>query len=463
MAKAKRATALKAKASGPAATRQKPKGIAKKPVARKPPAARKAPAKPQVSQASKRTSRKAASKKPAAAAAKPEAKKATTKQTGKPASAVRTRAPTKRFVDEQAAAVAKSKKPAARATAKKPAAAKKPVAAAKPVVAKPLAAKPAAAPALRRNTTLQTRGKDQSAGLRPVSRSTGAPVGAKPKPAAQPPVTPTQAKRPAPASVDAVAPARKRARMAAEASTAAASVAHVPKARLSAVAPAVQKARQSSGGASLKAAAGGKTDAASPRADKGKSPADVSDSSQASSSGRRQTPGAPASAGAGGASSTGASSKQTALLTDVRMYYNYSRQGSKGVLRFATSGDRRDKVRVCVSALPGVAVAISVTCVSHAHSLRSIVGRQKHPWRDDEVQALSDGVATYSKSWAAILRANPQSFHASRTPVDLKVASVHTLLSLNRRANFSRIARGYSRLTVRVGPILGRVNAVDVW
>ena len=230
------------------------------------------------------------------------------------------------------------------------------------------AASASAKPPLRRNTTLQTRGKVDSGGLRPKSRTTGAPVGAKNlEPQKSSPV-----KRQTPASASDSAPPSKRARTASTAHAAA------PSAKASASVP---KARPSLGGVASKAP--------SPRKDKGKAPETNTSSGKEASANLRRV-------GDGGSSANGASSSQAASarsvrlgcsqrsagagssaaprpipLEDVQKFYSFSHQGPKRKEDFAVPlGDRREKVSCCaVICLPSCTSMIS----SHAYEQLSLI------------------------------------------------------------------------------------------
>jgi len=265
---------------------------------------------------------------------------------------------------------------------------------------KPAAKKPLdPAPGLRRNTTLQTRGKEEAGGLRPKSRSGSAPA------LAQPVSRAAAAKRPAPAhkSVgEAVPRTNKRAKAAPQSalatsapvatksdkcaktappSTVAKSAAAAPKsdkhakaAQQSAAAapksePSATKARTSLGRAAAVSAAGGKARAE----EKGKAPAG-STGSGASSSNQASSSWSPRVAkGPGGAAAPAAAAPAVAApaavavvvqrplpLQDVKKYYQYSNQGSKksALDMSEVLGDRREKVSICVQIVYRIVVSL---------------------------------------------------------------------------------------------------------
>ena len=267
------------------------------------------------------------------------------------------------------------------------------------VVAKPALAAEAKAPApLRRNTTLETRGKDQTSGLRPVSRTAGTLVSpakagrpAKPLPKARKSMggaagEKIAAKRSAPATQELAAPASKRAKTA--------PAAKLPKDNASvkpAAAPPLRRNTtletrgkdQSSGLRPVSRTGGTPSSPAkpaasktlvSPRPDKGKAAAHPAQRSPASTA---------------ILDSVSASGFPKPLpKSALEQYYTYSRQGQKSKSKWTlTTGDRREK---------------------------------KIPWEESETKALATCVVEFSKSWAAMLRARPDLFHPSRTPVDLK-------------------------------------------
>ncbi len=285
-------------------------------------------------------------------------------QAGRPAAQKRTAA-AKSKAPARGKAPTKGRQPPAKGKAKKTRGIQKKAPAAKVApAAKPVAPKAPAAPGLRRNTTLQTRGKEEAGGLRPKSRTTGAPVGAK-KPS--PVAAPAAAKKPSPAQsavppaasaggaagskrkaqAESAASANKRAKNA-PASHGAASAPNAPAS--AAQTKSLPKARPSLGGAAASAAASGKTSQVGPRQDNGKAP--IAQRDNAPADGSRSTQGAGAGAtskpsyGSRSAQEAGAAaSSQTAhVAAELKQYHNYSHQGSRSVLRFVCAGDRREKV-----------------------------------------------------------------------------------------------------------------------
>jgi hypothetical protein len=156
---------------------------------------------------------------------------------------------------------------------------------------KPVAQMATAALGLRRNTRLQTRGKEQVGGLGPKSRTTGAPVGAKkPSPAAaigsgafakRP--GPAQSAMPPTASAAAAVGTKRKAQgdsdppASKHANNAPLSHSHCSASAPNAAAPAAKakslpNALPSLGGTAASAAASGKPSQVCPRQDKGKAP-----------------------------------------------------------------------------------------------------------------------------------------------------------------------------------------------
>jgi hypothetical protein len=304
----------------------------KKPTAVRPAAATKTSAKFKPSSATK--AKAAASKEPAAnkrAAAKPKAHaKGITPTKGRPHANT---APTK----GRPPAKSKAKKTTRGIQKKAPAA--------RVVSAKPVAPKAPAAPGLRRNTTLQTRGKQVAGGLRPKSRTTGAAVAEAANAAAN---AAAGSKRTVQAET--AAPANKCAKN----TPASHCTASAPNAAASAAQPrSLSKARPSPPphspppsppppplrGAAANAAASGKTSQVGPHRDKGKAPIAKRDN------------GSKPAYGLGSAQETGAvASLETSHITaEIKQYHNYSHQGSRSLLRFVCAGDRREKVRPACS------------------------------------------------------------------------------------------------------------------
>ena len=241
--------------------------------------------------------------------------------------------------------------------------------------AKPVAPKALAAAGLRRNKTLQTRGKQAAAKKPSPTQSVVPPVASAPAASAG---AAAGSKRKVQAET--AAPANKCAKntlashCAPSAPTAAASAAQPKSKERPSPPPSPHSPHPSPppplGGAAAGTAASGKTNHVGPRQDKGRAPIAQRDNGPACGSKSPQGAGAGASSkpayGFGSAQEAGVvASLQTSLITDeIKQYHHYSQQGSRGLLRFVCAGDRREKVRPASSLFVDDALSAHVFLVA---------------------------------------------------------------------------------------------------